>query len=1815
MSEWYDAIPGEKPSGSTATLPPPANNWYDAIPGELPATPVAQPQGNAKPSPQPQGSDLVTGHIHGSDLNLDATRAEMSRQEEIDRIAVEEADNFHKHNDGEYGKRPDTDYERYATAVMSRLGANPTPEAVKSLRPILDAFDLTKDSDLATKTPEELRPLVLYAAAYEIEKRDKEQPLGFAGRTGVEALGGINKIGGTIARLNPLRTADQNEFERQIEDVAFGRHRTSPEGQGMLSRVTQGVIAFLPKMGVAAMAGGVGGTGLAFGAPAGEETYANIRRRGGGVVSATTAGLATGIGEAFLMHYPLAKVMGATPSYAGKSLQEIAKRVAINSAIDGVPMTAASILPPIAEEIGTRTGGGQARPIGELTTEMASSIPEVILQALLLQGVKAAKDTVMSLGETPSRKDFKQTFGLKGLSGAERARFVKDHQEILASQEQALQKAQESPQVQQGQNPAKQLPAQPDASQGPSRKRGGVSEEDLPMEEERSLRQEIVRKEFESGVSNPLPLTRERVFQYKKDKINAQQVQEASPPNGGSSAQREFRQEDVSPPEGGQGVQPGGRGDGNLEGQAAPEAPQEEAQGQPADSSAAAGVETTPIPAEAPPTPETGATYGIRNAKMAETTGVPEPETLGRLSHPELMAAAMKAPASDIDATITKLRENPTLAATPWENAQVLRKVTEVGNELQADIRSEKPDEAKQKVLEDQLVDLQGISKRTGTAQGQALESRKMEANEDFSLAARVTRLREAKEKPLSPEERATVAESTAEIERLTTELEKAQSKNAELEKAHGEVVAEVAASSSRSPEDNIRDFAKRNGLNYDMLLSAAGDVHQGMKDQVASRRAAKAEAHKQTGISGLDRYNIENRGRDFSTVSDFDVKAGRIVEEFPEVFDEEARKDPSRAVWDLLAEKPIKDLRLDDPRVLKEAAAMSSGGFELSPEPKPEGKKPAVSVRRAAAKQKVVDAWANFRKAALSPVVSANPLRPDMLKAAYDLAKAHIDLGITTFTEFMQNVRKQLGDKDGEEKRSLFAAAWKRLKDLGELPERDIDAMDPASVRRLAQQLHREVVELGTTDREEAVKAVHEELGHYVPEITRRQTEDAISGYGDFKELSKDEISRRVREHKGELQQLAKLEDMRKGQAPSKTGVERREPSDEERRLIQQVNEAKKRGGFTVTDPAHQLKLAQQSAERALTNWLKDRYREIETREKIVKERKPLDATERLTALKEERSRVQGIYDDAFPREKKSLTPEQRIAATGRALDRTIEQLAGDLKEGKIGRKPLATKASTPEIEAKRAKLDALRAQREELRAHDPAYRADQEQRSNATYKRDLTKRLADYQDRVARGDYAAKNPPKRVLTKDQNTLKFQIEQQKLKLRIMEATARNQNRSRIEKAADLGSKVVRFNVLSYPSIFGKLTAMAASRILEMPIRELSGGLSSWRHPEIAEKSPIHGGMDFRAVLDGYIGLATGIGSGLKMLRHNQESPLTVQMGKGRVEAASVLDYPGRVHAAFKEPIKQMAFNYAKAKYLRWAGNHNIDVTDPMVMTRIDSECYQHAERQIFMNDNAAAKRFQEFITARVDPKTGHATIKGKLGEATGKTLVPVVTVPTNIVAEVFEHVTGLAEGNVRARNAIRAGLSDLEPAEADMIMRKLKNGNVGAAIGLVAVLTGGAGIGAFHQHGKKYRDDELKPGEVEVGDSRYKIHTIPTEVYQFFATIGQVATTAFSKKNPEQKGITRGTIAAMLGLVEDVPFVREMFDLSKLQQNPDDFFGELAKSRIVPGMVQQIANMQDRDSSGNTIKRKPESFWQHLETGIPGLRQNVPEKKAKKWY
>lgn len=132
---------------------------------------------------------------------------------------------------------------------------------------------------------------------------------------------------------------------------------------------------------------------------------------------------------------------------------------------------------------------------------------------------------------------------------------------------------------------------------------------------------------------------------------------------------------------------------------------------------------------------------------------------------------------------------------------------------------------------------------------------------------------------------------------------------------------------------------------------------------------------------------------------------------------------------------------------------------------------------------------------------------------------------------------------------------------------------------------LARLFVERGVKTRDELIDSVHSVLKTIDPNFTRRETMDAISGYGDFKQLTKDEISVKLRDLKGQMQQVAKLEDMQANRPPLKTGIERRIPSQEESRLIKLVNEAKNQFQIPIDDPSTQLKSSLDTLKTRLKN------------------------------------------------------------------------------------------------------------------------------------------------------------------------------------------------------------------------------------------------------------------------------------------------------------------------------------------------------------------------------------------------------------------------------------------------------------------------------------------------------------------------------------------------------------------------------------------------------------------------------------------------------
>jgi hypothetical protein len=265
---------------------------------------------------------------------------------------------------------------------------------------------------------------------------------------------------------------------------------------------------------------------------------------------------------------------------------------------------------------------------------------------------------------------------------------------------------------------------------------------------------------------------------------------------------------------------------------------------------------------------------------------------------------------------------------------------------------------------------------------------------------------------------------------------------------------------------------------------------------------------------------------------------------------------------------------------------------------------------------------------------------------------------------------------------------------------ERVAEDGDTSGIGRYLKKLAVKLIGEGVDTREPLVDALHDAVKDIDPSLTRERVMDLWSDYGQFKPATTDSVKVKAAQIRGEVQQVRKLIDMAKGLAAKLTGIGRVEPSAEQRMLTKEVEDAKRRGGFRVTDPTTQLKTALDAIKSRLKNEIADMDYAIATRKPLAEHKNAIVYDAQTKALKAARDAKKAEYETLFPKD----TAAADLAAIGRALDRSIAELTDQIQSGKLYPGKVSRKLTSPEIEAKRARIEALRDEREVLRGLDTA-------------------------------------------------------------------------------------------------------------------------------------------------------------------------------------------------------------------------------------------------------------------------------------------------------------------------------------------------------------------------------------------------------------------------------------------------------------------------------------------------------------------------------
>lgn len=465
-------------------------------------------------------------------------------------------------------------------------------------------------------------------------------------------------------------------------------------------------------------------------------------------------------------------------------------------------------------------------------------------------------------------------------------------------------------------------------------------------------------------------------------------------------------------------------------------------------------------------------------------------------------------------------------------------------------------------------------------------------------------------------------------------------------------------------------------------------------------------------------------------------------------------------------------------------------------------------------------------------------------------------------------------------------------------------------------------------------------------------------------------------------------------------------------------------------------------------------------------------------------------------------------------------------------------------------------------------------------------------------------------------------------------------NRSGFEKVMDWTAGWGRFIKLSGVATIQKLAAAAGMRALVFrPIEEFIGaGLS--RLPVVkhfAAEAPIGGGGSLSSIAKSYAGFfGRQAREESAALLRGREGGLDLAFGKTH-DSATVprwMEIPGKVHGALKAPAKVSGYQFAMEKQAQklLAEGKADDLLNPIVQAEMKARAWEYAQREIFMGDNAFVNAFNQGL--RDVPGQTKVTKAVKTG---GRVLLPIVKVPTNYALELTDYVAGVPKaaarmaGVVRAGSKtaaevgaardlgslVRAGLQEIGPQEAELIMRQLKKGSLGAgmiALGATGIVEGGG----YYEPGEHRRPGELQPGEIRIAGMAVPhmlLHHPAIEALQVGAAIHR------------EKEIQDGLVNAFWGVAEQVPFFEEPLRASRtLRSDPSQFFGSIERGMTIQPDVQRLARVLDQRGEHDLAEKiLQEAGWKHIEArrrkarggfleqlleeemlGIPGLRQRV---------
>jgi len=1069
------------------------------------------------------------------------------------------------------------------------------------------------------------------------------------------------------------------------------------------------------------------------------------------------------------------------------------------------------------------------------------------------------------------------------------------------------------------------------------------------------------------------------------------------------------------------------------------------------------------------------------------------------------------------------------------------------------------------------------VLKRVGTKSSDSLRLRQLMMNADYSLAAHEQRMAAANpDVPLTPLEEEQTRQRAARVEKSDKALNDHLDKQKDAETAHyfKAMVEEMRKGSTA---------AKKAGRSF---LDVLADEAAKASDRIVARNSASAvnpsEGRGSNRVLGLDAI------RDYATVgahiiaqgaktlADF---TGKMVDRFGEAIRQHAKDLFDRSNQYLDARKAVHDKVAPERNVLAEAKANAEAG---------------------------------------------NPVNRSQV---YELAREKVNAGITGMEPVMKAVHADLEPlHPGLTERQVRDA----FSDYGKVkfPSREADLSKLREYRRLAQlqsaiedAQKKESPKKTGTQRDKPTQDIREKM----KELTKAMRDNGIETQSPEQQLASTNQARETA-LRNQIEDLTK--ELQTGEKPvsgkpvadSAEVTRLKATRDGLRERLNEIDAAK-------NGAADELARIKREAEV-----INKRIAEQEARLKTgVKKEATITANRPdVPALEVLRQRSRELAKQITEKERDvaKQSPEHLAEQLKRqmdALDKTIAEREAKVKAGDTSTAPTnANRPARPEIEVRKQKLAELNQQLADLRKGPEKTDAELEAARLANWKKAIARRTQDINDRLVSGNYA--KAIRKPLGLDQEAIKLKAENETARNAMDDAERKREEAAapKWKKAGDFLVGFRRFGLISGIKTLGKIGVAGQARIgitaADTIMGNLLGRLPGLR--DIASRAPREGnltGKSFENMAKGYVeGWTDTINQAARVLRTGK-TEAEIAAGQ-RSYDTSFLNYLMNTHALLKLPAFSQEYHISLRERTAYELGRGTDMTNPINQIRVNNEAVADGLRAKFGQDNLVSKRLSMVLNSLRNAKE-HPT-SAKAIELVIRFLLPVTHIPMNFFTESATYNNlglGLPRAAVKTFQAIRDGVSKLTPEQSDSIMRHWKKGSLGAGLMLMGYYLRNS-IGGYYQPGKQ---DKSLPqfGGIRIAGHdipRWLIHLPIFEPLHFGATMGHVMD-KISKKTGESGTLGDGVIAGTAGLLDEIPYVSNARNLTEmLSQDGRGKYarGELVKSAVVPKLISDIAEYADKDKplgpmgtpgAGQPVKRKPETFLEHIESGIPGLRQGVP--------